>query len=147
MFVAFYSISERKIYFRLFCCLFCFCFYFLNALQSDKITTVIQLFMFLGINIFWALLRAHFKPCLTAYAKMNLRQAQNKFLPMNMNSIVLLARALQATVQMVDSTLHWITQQVFVENRKDNDLFAGECFPTQKQLSLGHVQLNPMSQE
>jgi len=45
-------------------------------------------FMFLGINMFWALLRAHFNPHLVARAKMSLSQAQNIFMPAN--SIVLL---------------------------------------------------------
>ena len=61
--------------------------YSLNALQSDN--KVIE-FMFLGINIFWALLRAHFNPRLTARAKMSLSRAQNIFMPKNINSIVLL---------------------------------------------------------
>ena len=47
--------------------------------------------MSLGINIFWALLRAHFNPRLTARAKMSLSRAQNKFMPANINSIVLLS--------------------------------------------------------
>ena len=46
-------------------------------------------FMFLGINIFWALLRAHFNPRLTARAKMSLSRAQNIFMPANINSILL----------------------------------------------------------
>ena len=46
-------------------------------------------FMFLGINIFWALLRAHFNPGLTARAKMSLSRAQHIFMPANINSIVL----------------------------------------------------------
>ena len=46
--------------------------------------------MFLGINMFWALLRAHFNPRLTAQAKMSLSRAQNMFMPANINSIVLL---------------------------------------------------------
>ena len=45
--------------------------------------------MFLGINIFWALLRAHFNPRLTARAKMSLSRAENIFMPANINSIVL----------------------------------------------------------
>ena len=45
--------------------------------------------MFLGINIFWALLRAHFNPRLTARAKMSQSRAQNLFMPANINSIVL----------------------------------------------------------
>ena len=46
--------------------------------------------MFLGINIFSALLRADFSPRLTAGAEMSLSRAQNIFKPANMNSIVLL---------------------------------------------------------
>ena len=39
--------------------------------------------MFLGINIFWALLRAHFNPRLTARAKISLSRDQNIFMPAN----------------------------------------------------------------
>mgnify|MGYP000055450614 CR=1 FL=1 len=46
--------------------------------------------MFLGINIFWALLRAHFNPRLMAQARVSLSLAQNTFMPVNINSIVLL---------------------------------------------------------
>ena len=46
--------------------------------------------MFLGINIFWALLRAHFNPRLMAQARVSLSLAQNTFMNMNINSIVLL---------------------------------------------------------
>ena len=45
-------------------------------------------FTFLGINIFWALLRAHFNPRLTARAKMSLSWAQNIFMPGNVNPTV-----------------------------------------------------------
>ena len=45
--------------------------------------------MFLGINMFWALLRTHFNPRLTARAKMSLSRAQNIFMPANINSVVL----------------------------------------------------------
>ena len=38
---------------------------------SEVVILVIQ-FMFLGINIFWVLLRAHFNPRLTARAKISL---------------------------------------------------------------------------
>ena len=34
--------------------------------------------MFLGINIFWSLVRAHFNPRRTAQAKMSLSRAQNR---------------------------------------------------------------------
>ena len=56
-------------------------------MPSKVITIAIQL-MFLGINIFWALLRAHFSSRLTARAIMSLSQAQNIFMPANINSIV-----------------------------------------------------------
>ena len=45
--------------------------------------------MFLEISIFWALLRAHFNPRLTARAKMSLSRTQNMFMPANITSIVL----------------------------------------------------------
>ena len=46
--------------------------------------------MFLDINNFWALLRAHFNPRLAARAKMSLSRAQTIFMPANIDSIVLL---------------------------------------------------------
>ena len=54
-----------------------------------KVIIIVIEFMFLGINMFWALLRAHFNPRLTARAKMSLSRAQNIFMPANINSIVL----------------------------------------------------------
>ena len=62
---------------------------FILSMPSKVIIIVIE-FMFLGINMFWALLRAHFNPRLTARAKMSLSRAQNIFMPANINSIVLL---------------------------------------------------------
>ena len=62
---------------------------FVSSVPSKVIIIVIE-FMFLGINIFWALLRAHFNPCLTAWAKMSLSRAQNIITLANINSIVLL---------------------------------------------------------
>ena len=47
---------------------------FILSMSSRVIIIVIE-FMFLGINIFWALLRAHFNLRLTARAKMSLSQA------------------------------------------------------------------------
>ena len=58
--------------------------------MPSKVIIIVIEFMFLGINIFWALLRAHFNPHLTARAKMGLSRAQNIFMPANINSIVLL---------------------------------------------------------
>ena len=67
---------------------------FIFSMPSKVIIIVIE-FMFLGINIFWALLRAHFNPRLTARAKMSLSRAQNIFMLANINSIVLFARGSQ----------------------------------------------------
>ena len=61
---------------------------FILSMPSKVIILVIE-FMFLGINLFWVLLRAHFNPRLTARAKMSLSRAQNIFMPANINSIVL----------------------------------------------------------
>ena len=63
---------------------------FVSSMPSKVIIIIVIEFMFLGINIFWALLRAHFRPCLTARAKMSLSRAQNIFMPANINSIVIL---------------------------------------------------------
>ena len=62
---------------------------FILSMPSKVIIIVIE-FMFLGINIFWALLRAHFNSRLTTRAKMSLSRAQNIFMPAKINSIVLL---------------------------------------------------------
>ena len=51
--------------------------------MPSKVIIIVIEFVFLGINIFWALLRAHFNPRLTVRAKMSLSRAQN------INSIVL----------------------------------------------------------
>ena len=45
--------------------------------------------MFFGVNMFWALLSAHFSPSV-ARAKMSLSRAQNIFTPVNINYIVIL---------------------------------------------------------
>ena len=82
----FYSIGERNI---LQTVLLSFFSVFIFLMPSKVIIIVIQ-FMFLGINIFWALLRAHLSPHLMAQAGMSLSQAQNIFMNTNINSIVLL---------------------------------------------------------
>lgn len=46
--------------------------------------------MFLGKNICWALLEAHFNPCLAAFGKMSLCQVQNKFMLVSIYSFALL---------------------------------------------------------
>ena len=50
------------------------------SMPSKVIIRVIQ-FMFLSINMFWVLLRAHFKTRLTARAKIILSRAQNTLMP------------------------------------------------------------------
>ena len=60
--------------------------------MSSKVIILMIQFIFWGINIFWALLRAHFNPHQTARAKMSLSRAQIIFIPANINSIVLLER-------------------------------------------------------
>ena len=61
---------------------------FISSMPS-KVTIIMIVFMFLGLNIFRALLRAHFSPRLAARAKMSLSRAQNIFMPANINSIVI----------------------------------------------------------
>ena len=60
---------------------------FISSMPSKVIIIIIIVFMFLGLNIFRALLRAHFSPRLAA--KMSLSRAQNIFRPANINSIVI----------------------------------------------------------
>ena len=60
---------------------------FICSMPSKEIIIVIDS-MFLGINMFRALLRAHFNPCLAARAEMILSRAQNIFMTANVNSIV-----------------------------------------------------------
>ena len=81
----------KEIFFRLFC--FHLFSVFIFSMSSKVIMRVIQC-MFLGINIFGALLRAHFNRRLTARAKMSLSRAQNIFMLANINSIVLLHKSL-----------------------------------------------------
>ena len=57
--------------------------------MPSKVIMIVKQFMFLGINIFWALLRARLNPCFTARAKMSLSRAQNMFMmSANINSVV-----------------------------------------------------------
>ena len=51
-------------------------YYFLNVLQSDNNRKKIK---FLGKNIFWALLKAHFNPRLSARVKMSLMNASSRY--------------------------------------------------------------------
>ena len=57
-----------------------------------KIIIIVIELMFLGINMFLALLRARFNPRY-ARAKMILSRAKNIFMPANVNSIVILIRS------------------------------------------------------
>ena len=56
-------------------------------MPSEVILIVIEL-MFLGINMFLALLIAQVSPCLQLRLKMSLSRAKNIFTPSNINSIV-----------------------------------------------------------
>ena len=71
---------------------------------------IVTEFMFLGINMFWALLRAHFNPRLTARAKMSLSRAQNIFMPANINSIVLVFSNSNSDIRDLTQQDGWKTQ-------------------------------------
>ena len=62
-------------------------------MPSEIIKIVIEL-MFLGVNMFLALLRTHLSP----RRKMSLSRAKNIFTPTNINSIVILHRALRREI-------------------------------------------------
>ena len=57
--------------------------------MPSKVIIIVNQFMFLGINIFCALVKANSDPHLTAWAKMSLSRAQNTFMPNNINSIII----------------------------------------------------------
>ena len=69
--------------------------------MPSKVIIIVIEFMLLGINMFWALLRAHFSPS----------RAQNIFMSPNINSIVLCWHAL---VHMRDC------QSIFFYLKKDS---------------------------
>ena len=71
-----------------------YCLKFLLLLPSEVIIIVIEL-MFLGVNMFLALLRAHFSPCLRLGLKWAWSRAKNIFTPANINSIVIITYLLQ----------------------------------------------------
>ena len=56
--------------------------------MAFEVIIIVTELMFLGINMFLALLRAHFNPRY-ARAKMILSRARNIFMPANVNSIVI----------------------------------------------------------
>ena len=68
--------------------------------MSSKAMLIVENFMFLGINTFWALVRAHFNPRLTFRAKMSLSRAPNILMPANISSIDLL------TVLLLEMGMH-----------------------------------------
>ena len=78
----------KKIFFRPFCCHF-FSVYSFNALQSDNNSNRVYV---LGhkYKIILGPSQSSFKPSPNGSAKMSLSQAQNMFMPANINSIVLL---------------------------------------------------------
>ena len=69
--------------------------------MPSKVIIIIIEFMFLGINIFCTLPRAHFNPCLKAQAKMSLSGAQNIFMPANINSVVLLLHVILKQMKLL----------------------------------------------
>ena len=73
-----YSISERNILQTVLLPFFFFSVFVFSV--PSKVMIIGKQFMFMGINIFWALLRAHFNPRLTAAVKMSLSQAENVFI-------------------------------------------------------------------
>ena len=81
------GVGERNILQTVLLSFFSFNFFF--SMPPKVIIIVIQ-FMFLGISIFWTLIRAHFNPCLTARTKRSPSRAQNIFMPANINSVVLM---------------------------------------------------------
>ena len=82
--------------------------------MPSKVIIIVIEFTFLGINMFWALLRAHFNPRLTARAKMSLSRAQNIFMPANINSIVLLLSFVMICGIVVAG--HWSQKMLFNMN-------------------------------
>ena len=82
--------------------------------MPSKVIIIVIEFMFLGINMFWALLRAHFNPRLTARAKMSLSRAQNIFMPANINSIVLLSRILILSLNQTQKQTSVLRSPFFV---------------------------------
>ena len=58
--------------------------------MPSKVIIIATKFMFLGINMFWALFGAHFSSGLEVQAKTSLTQAQNLLMPANINSVVLI---------------------------------------------------------
>ena len=84
----YYRVGERNI---LQTVLFSFFFFFFSVFifsVPSKVTIMVIQFMFLGINIFSALLRAHFNPRRTARAKMSLSRAQDMFMPASINKLL-----------------------------------------------------------
>ena len=64
--------------------------------MAFKVIIMVIELVFFGINMFLALLRAHFNPRY-AWAKIILSRAKNIFMPANVNSIVIINRSHQAT--------------------------------------------------
>ena len=64
--------------------------------------------MFLGINMFWSLLKAHLNPCLVA--KMNLNWVQNIFMKVNIISSVLQAFCCPHPLSSTDCKFHWLSR-------------------------------------
>ena len=88
--------------------------------MSSKVIIIVIEFMFLGINIFRALLRAHFNPRLTARAKTSLSRAQNIFMPVNVNSIVLLDVLLCSIAEYFNELCRILTSKILSDTTQQN---------------------------
>ena len=80
--------------------------------MTFKVIIIVKEFMFLGINIFWARLRAHFNPHQTARAKMSLSRAQNIY-----------ARELRAFFIWLSKVITLLRLVRFVTGLKDSRQF------------------------
>lgn len=87
------SICKRS----LLCCPVFFSLVFISSMPFKVIIILIQ-FMFLDINMFWALPRAHFDPRLMSLS----RAAQNIFMPVYINSVALIPKSYMYCSQFSD---------------------------------------------
>ena len=93
--------------------------------MPSKVIILVIKFMFLGINIFWAFIRAHFNPCLKARAKMSLSRAQNIFMASNINSIVLFYKDFRFNLSLILQFMFLNFDEVLVLSLQINDFCKG----------------------
>ena len=76
--------------------------------MAFKVIIIVTELMFLGINVFLALLRAHLNPR-HAWAKMILGRAKNIFIPANVNSVVVLTYPVRIAIgRTIHDDDYWI---------------------------------------